>query len=301
MEQPTAAIAKHVVILSTCPGNAAARAVATVAWMSSMGVTPLGVTNVISSYPMIISISLANLVAVNAWLCSELGVPDSLLRSTFEKNPKMYGCRPSSLSSKLAAYKAAGFNDSALSRIVLRTPQVLNCSVEHIQAQLSALRLLGLSKNETCALVLKMPTLMKLNISGAKQQAKVRYLTLMGRDIWELNRCSAYLTYSLFDRIGPRLAFLALYSDDKRPLTSILNRKTREWVETLKSPSLDKECLTRHMNHMQLFGEFEAAWKLGEGQQWLYEGDVKPKEKRAPHPPTVRKESSMVAAPSGNS
>lgn len=119
---------------------------------------------------------------------------------------------------------------------------------------------------------MKMPTVLGLAVSGKLQQDKLTFLPLvMHKSILELN-CSAFLTYSLFNRIGPRWVFHTIHcSDQPFNLSSKLCPADETYVQACKiSPisPLDAECHSRGMTRLQLYQEIKVQWQQ-EGKHGL--------------------------------
>lgn len=278
VQQPTDVVSRCPFILSTSTDNPARNSKATMDWMASTGLTPLEASELLSHWPQVLIITPQNLGAVDAWLRAELAWTSSMILKAIHVYPGMFGCRPSNLALKREWYRTTGFRDEAISSMLIKVPNLLSFSVERNEAQLSALQLLGLSRDQVVLLMTQKPSLMRKNIAGAKQQAKIRYLLqVMQRDILALTSCPGFFSCSLFDRIGPRWAFVALHCEDAktRSLTTLLINNETRFLAWLKSPSLDEECRARGLTHAQLFQRFVGEWKLGEGREWLVEDEKK--------------------------
>ncbi|MEW5305600.1 MAG: hypothetical protein WDW36_008132 [Sanguina aurantia] len=269
--QPVVAISASPMVLEMRADNLAASAAAAAGWMLSKGVTPLQMSEVITKHPLVLVVSHDNLVAVDAWLRAELGWTDGLICAAIVDRVQLFCLRPSTLAPKLQWLRRTGFAEGDVGKMLASYPSILLHAVEHNAAQLSALRALGLSHPQAVAAIVRTPQLLRLNISGAKQQAKLAFLArVMGRGASELTTCSKFLTYSLFGRIGPRWAFVDRYCSASRwPLSTLLAPREGGFVARLKSPSLDEECASRGLTRAQRYQEFVAEWQLGEGREWL--------------------------------
>ncbi|MEW5307223.1 MAG: hypothetical protein WDW36_009631 [Sanguina aurantia] len=90
----------------------------------------------------------------------------------------------------------------------------------------------------------------------------------MGKDLEEVIRCPAFLTLSLFGRIGPRWAFHQPYcSDQAFNLTSQLAPCEERFLGSLLSQAMAAACATRGITRQQLFDEFKAQWQEGTGRK----------------------------------
>lgn len=280
VNQPEQVISTNPIILgkradhSVSSGSAAAAA----EWMGSKGLTPFEVSKVISAFPMILNVSPASLAATDAWLRIELRWTSDMTKKALHACPELFALRPSNLAPKLDWFRMTGFSDEAISSMLIKCPNLLTVSVERNQSLVSALQLLGLSRDQVLLLIFQMPSLLRKNISSATQQAKVRFLLeVMQRDILELTTCTAYFTYSLFNRIGPRWAFVALYCEDAqtRKLGGMLSKGEISFLEGLKSASMDEACSSRGLTHAQLFQRFVVEWQEGEGKEWCVKDEKK--------------------------
>lgn len=274
VEQPATAISRCPMLLNRRVGHSTEKAQAVTQWMSTRGLTPDQIVNVIAKWPYVLMIPPTNAVAVTVWLHAELHATDAMIAALLVRCPRVFGLRPSNLASKVSWFKLSGFSDEEARKVVFKQPAVLTCTPARNASQMSALQSFGLSQTQSKTLIVKMPSVICLDLTNGYQQAKVRFLTQeMGRSILELETCAAYLTLSLVDRIGPRWAFLKLHCPDQlqNNLSGIYRETDVQFTKVLVSASLERKCLSSGLTRVEVYHEFRAGWQRGEGALFVLE------------------------------
>lgn len=141
VEQPAFVLSRQPVTLEKLAVNTVSNAAAVVQWMSAIGLTDPQIGTTLSKLPSILSVSLANIAAVDEWLRSELGPGDLKVAHALLRAPSLFCKRPATnLAPKLAWFRSHGFSDDLICRILVNGPTILSNSIPYIHANLGALR-----------------------------------------------------------------------------------------------------------------------------------------------------------------
>lgn len=281
VEQPFAAASRHPILLKYVVEHAPARVAEKRAWLISRGLAEPQMASVLSKWPVLLTVTLAKLTAVDTWLVGELGWDSSRICRVLLKHPVLFSFNSEkSFALKLAWFKAQGFTTKMVSRALSATHALFNNSIRRNENQLSALQALGLSQVQVAAMVMQIPTLLNFKLCGPTTQNKILFLTLvMGKQVTDLVMCPVFLTRSLSNRIGPRWAFWASHRRGKAfNMSSALAPTDVDFVKKAlaSSPSISEECVTTGVTPLQLLTTFTAQWQQGEGREWcsgkLYRG-----------------------------
>ncbi|MEW5304640.1 MAG: hypothetical protein WDW36_007237 [Sanguina aurantia] len=230
VQQPCVAISRQPTVLEFRADSVAANADAVIGWMSGVGLTRLDIATILTLQPRLLNISHANVVAVDAWLRTELGWSSGMIATALTKCSDFCQSRPVTLSKKL-----------------------------------SALQAFGLSRAQVSGMVFSMPKLFTGNFSGTRMQAKARFLTHdMGRSISETTACPSFFAYSLMGRTAPRWAFHTLHCKGQLFVlgTQLTLTDGQFPVKLSECPSLDEECKLRGLSRGEVYSEFLARYKL---------------------------------------
>lgn len=272
VRQPLEVISRHPIILHNRADKIGENAEVVVLWMSSMGLTPSQIAESLGCVPKLLCIPHQTAAAVAAWFSHELGWSGSMIAAMLVKYPQLFGLSVvDNLASKKAWYVEQGFSNKSLSKALFSTPSLFTCSIERNNTQFAALQALGLSKLQVSDMIQKAPTLLSLSINGPNTQAKIKFLTLvMGRQVDDMWLFRKFLTYSLFERIGPRWSFHSRHCPTSQAfhLSTELKQTDKDFAERMVSASLNAECVSRGKTCLQLFDEHRIKWQEGEGRQW---------------------------------
>lgn len=274
LEQPLDVAAKFPIILLSYNQSVESNAAVVVTWLLSLGLAQADVCQLLGRCPMLLKLPHETTALVAAWLSNELGWSSRMVNKTLTHCPKLFSSSPAhTLGPKLAWFESHGFSAETTSKMLYLHPQLFECSISRNKAQLAALQALGLPLSDVADMVRKHPSLLIRNISSDTTQAKVRFLTeVMGKQVHELKICTAYLTYSLAARIGPRWDFYSLHCPNKFfNLSTRLQHANQEFAKRLQSKTLDAECTLRGLSRLQLFEEVLAKW-VERKDKFLVEG-----------------------------
>lgn len=221
---------------------------------------------------MLLCVPHTTAAAVAAWCSAELDWSGSMIATIMIKFPQLFGLSAAdNLTPKLAWFVLQGCRKASLRRVFFSTPALLSYSIQRNNTQLIALQALGLPLSKASYLISRVPTLLTRKISGQITQAKIEFLTqVMHQQIEEICVCPRFLTYSLFERIGPRWSFHSRHCHQGRPykLNTKLQPSDKHFSEHMGSPSLDAECTSRGMTHEEVYQEHKEQWQQGEGKIW---------------------------------
>lgn len=270
VEQAIQVVSKNPIILTSKAATAALNAEGVQQWLHGLRFTQDMTVALIERRPMLFNVPHVTAAAVETWLVSNLGWSSSMVIKVLIRHPHIFGCSVSNLNDKLAWFQSQGLSIQAISKVLMITPGLFSRSTAYNISQLSELRGLGLSEHQVNEMVRRRPHLLVRGISTIVTKAKIRFLTLvMGQCFQNVLVCPAFLTYSLFDRIGPRWAFHLRYCKDKPfVLNSRLNPTDKKFADGFVSSSLDSASASRGMTRMQLYEEVRVEWKQGPGKEW---------------------------------
>lgn len=271
VERPVDVVAGFPIILESRADNVTANAAAVVQWLSDKELTQACIAELLCRQPKLLCIPSTNFEEMSVWLRCVLGWTDSMVTNVLVRHARLFGSNPLiNLAPKLPWFYAIGFSSDKLSKVLYRNPALLSVTTARNERQLSALQATGLTLLQSLGMVRKQPQLLTLNIAGPNIQAKLCFLThVMGKQVTEILNFPAYLTYSLFSRIGPRWAFHSVHLQGKNfNLSMNLTPSDEQFATGMKSCHLDTECSSCGMTRLQLYQRFISQWQLGEGIKW---------------------------------
>eukprot|EP01025_Chloroclados_australasicus_P061620 TRINITY_DN8101_c0_g2_i1.p1 TRINITY_DN8101_c0_g2~~TRINITY_DN8101_c0_g2_i1.p1 ORF type:complete len:517 (-),score=71.73 TRINITY_DN8101_c0_g2_i1:223-1773(-) len=145
-------------------------------------------------------------------------------------------------------------------QVIRDFPEVLTCSVKYkLKREVSTLsRILSASKEEVAQMIVRLPQILSYNIQGQQMQTKVRFLKQQyGKEFRrQLLNFPALLSYSLFQRIGPRSAFVKHLNLDNVKMGRLLQNSDENFALVVCGSSI------------QYYQIFKQQWQDSVGLEW---------------------------------
>lgn len=117
----------------------------------------------------------------------------------------------------LRLFEELGLTREEAIQVAIRCPSLMGNSLdEKLRPSLTFLLEKGLTRAEVAGAVRTCPQILSLNVQGKSARNKLRFLESMGIGMHEVARHPQLLTYSLENRLGPRLTMLAQQWDGAR-------------------------------------------------------------------------------------
>lgn len=235
VEHPVQVLSKRPVLLASRASTAEANMEGLVELLGGLGATQKQLAALLYKHPMLFNIPPTTPSAAAAWLRSKLHLSSSVIADLFTKYSELFYMSCEDLDVTLAWFLSMGY------------------SIETVRQK---------------------PQLLRSKLSTTVNKAKVRFLTqVMQKDVEELQTCTQFLRYSLFQNIGPRWAFHSLYCKGQPfVLSTRLNVNDAGLVQKLDSSSLDEECKVCSLTRLEVYEKFKIKWQEGEGKIWDVRG-----------------------------